>query len=74
LANKISSERKEKESVLKPKLGDKMFKTVIRTDAKLKEAQAMSKTVFTYKNNSKCALDYIELAKEITGGISYGKI
>jgi len=61
------------ESVLKPKLEGKMFKTVIRTDAKLKEAQAMSKTVFTYKNSSKCATDYINLAKEITGGI-YGKI
>jgi len=61
------------ESVLKPKLGDKMFKTVIRTDAKLKEAQAMSKTVFTYKSDSKCATDYIQLAKEIIGGI-HGKI
>ncbi|MHB1696504.1 MAG: ParA family protein [bacterium] len=56
------------ESVLKPKLGEKMFKTVIRTDTKLKEAQALCKTVYSYKNHSKCAVDYINLAKEITGG------
>ena len=56
------------ESVLKPKLGDKMFETVIRTDTKLKEAQALCKTVYSYKNGSKCAVDYINLAKEIEGG------
>ncbi len=70
---RLSVSKQIYESVLKPQLGDKMFKTVIRTDTKLKEAQAMCKTVYTYKNNSKCAADYIDLAKEITGG-NYGKI
>ncbi len=55
-------------AMLQDKFAGSMFNTVIRTDSKLKEAQAMSKSIYSYTNRSKSAADYISLAKEITGG------
>lgn len=56
------------EQVLKPRLGAGMFNTIIRTDTKVKEAQALNKTVHSYMIGAKSDTDYIMLAEEIMGG------
>ena len=61
------------EQVLRPRLGTGMFNTIIRTDVKIKEAQALNKTAYSYMSGSKSAMDYVLLAEEITGG-KHGKI
>lgn len=46
-------------------LGEKLLKTIIRTNVTLKEAASTGKTILEYNPNSRGAYDYKELAREI---------
>ncbi|GAB4345113.1 MAG: hypothetical protein Kow0089_22010 [Desulfobulbaceae bacterium] len=47
--------------------GDKVLRTVIELDEKMKESQIMHQPVFLYDRESPSARQYMELAREITG-------
>ncbi|WP_027186191.1 ParA family protein [Desulfovibrio inopinatus] len=52
-------------SLLRRKLGDKLFKSIIGLDTKFREASARGKVVYDIAPSSKGAKAYMELAKEI---------
>jgi len=45
--------------------GDKLFKTMIRTNVSLAEAPSFGQDIFTYNPNSPGAEDYAALANEV---------
>ncbi|MEP7229795.1 MAG: ParA family protein [Ginsengibacter sp.] len=50
--------------ILKEHYGDKLFKTVIRTNIQLAQAQEQAMDIFSYDKNSHGAVDYDALSKE----------
>jgi chromosome partitioning protein len=56
------------EAELRRVFKDKVFKTVVPRSVRLAEAPSFGKSVFDYAPNSKGALAYMELAKEILKG------
>jgi len=53
--------------LLMKKLGDRMFKTVIETDTQVREASAKGMVIFDVAPQSRGAMQYDRLAKEIMG-------
>ena len=53
------------EKQLREELGDEVFKTVIRTNSKIEEAQNNGENIFKMYKNSYGAVDYMDLAKEV---------
>jgi chromosome partitioning protein len=53
----------------KQQLGDKFFKTTIRDNIAISEAQANGQDIFTYSPDSNGAMDYYNLTKEILESI-----
>lgn len=53
-------------NLLRKKLGDKMFETVINLDTNFREASAKGKVIYEIDDNSRGAIEYSLLAKEIT--------
>ena len=45
--------------------GDKVFKTAIRTNIKLVEAQVHKKSIYEFAPNSSGARDYLALSEEV---------
>ncbi len=56
-------------SKLKGSYGGMTFKTVIDYDVKVKESQIMKEPVCYYDKHSQAALQYLELAKEISAKV-----
>ncbi len=52
-------------NLLRKKLGDKMFETVINLDTNFREASAKGKVIYEIDENSRGAIEYSLLAKEI---------
>ncbi len=52
-------------NLLRKKLGSRMFETVIHTDTNFREASAVGKVIYDISPNSRGALEYGLLAKEI---------
>ncbi|SDN60615.1 chromosome partitioning protein [Desulfonauticus submarinus] len=52
-------------NLLRKKLGDKLFSTVISIDTNFREASSEGKTIFEYAPKSRGAFQYLQLAKEI---------
>ena len=49
--------------------GDKVFKTAIRTNIKLVEAQVHKKSIYEFAPNSNGARDYLALSEEVISRI-----
>ena len=52
-------------NLLRRKLGDKVFSTTVHMDTKFREACASGRTVFDVDSESRGALEYMQLAREI---------
>jgi chromosome partitioning protein len=52
-------------SILRRKLGERIFSTVIHVDTKLREASAQGKVIFDIAPKSQASREYLQLAKEI---------
>jgi chromosome partitioning protein len=52
-------------SILRRKLGDRIFSTVIHVDTKLREASAQGKVIYDIAPKSQASREYLQLAKEI---------
>jgi chromosome partitioning protein len=50
---------------VKEKFPEKVFQTVIRTNARLSNATSQGQTIFEYDNSSYGAIDYMNLSKEV---------
>jgi chromosome partitioning protein len=53
--------------LLRNKLGDRVFETVINTDTNFREASARGKVILEYAPESRGSQEYLRLAKEIIG-------
>ena len=53
-------------SELKKHYGDKLFKTMISRNVKLSEAPSFGVPVYYHDKHAKGALEYIDVAKELT--------
>ncbi|MFW6235568.1 MAG: ParA family protein, partial [Desulfovibrionales bacterium] len=51
--------------LLRKKLGQKLFETVINTDTKFRDASARGKVILDYAPETRGSLEYQRLAKEI---------
>ena len=50
---------------MRAKLNDRVFKTVIHTDTKFREASAKGRTILEHAPKSRGAQEYLQLAREI---------
>ncbi len=63
--DKRKNEHKDKLDILKKKMNNDVFKTIIRTSSALSLSQENSKSIFDYDNKSRGAEDYNKLTDEI---------
>lgn len=58
-------------NTMKKNFPDELFRTVIRTNSKLSQAPTRGMSIFTYDPKSYGAIDYLNLAKELSGETDY---
>jgi cellulose biosynthesis protein BcsQ len=59
-------------SKLRKMYGEKIFKTVINIDTKVRESQVMNMPIIYYYKHSPSGLRYISLAKEVLESAIHG--
>lgn len=71
LVNNFDSRLRHSFNVLnkiKETFGTKVFNTIVHINVKIKEAQSMAQTIFTFDKYSRGAKDYYSLSREIISG------
>jgi chromosome partitioning protein len=71
LVNNFDSRLRHSFNVLnhiKETFGTKVFNTIVHINVKIKEAQSMAQTIFTFDKYSRGAKDYFSLSREIISG------
>ncbi len=60
---------KDSETHIRKMFADRVFKTIISKNVRLEESPAYKESIFTFAPNSRGAIEYQELAKEIVKNV-----